>query len=328
MKRYWVLLACIICLTTSPSFGFGGYSTLITPIENSFYGVDYAEEKDEARLQRLEETVYGEAKTGDIKTRLNKLRNDISADLIGKEIEAKPDTFADDSPKTAYSDSYTDRQTPKEPTVYKEDSSVSYPVVDTMEQIVFKKEYKNSDINNRLTKLEQEVYKQIYPSDDLYTRVDRLKKSLLIEEDKYLANYQDVFSDDNPTYQDFEDYKPNYNRNYNNNAQQYYSFGGNNSNDNNYYNNNKTVSLDDIEKSVLKRRYKNDDTNTRLSRIENKLFQTDFQEDDDLTRMNRITMAHNAQKASNAYRGAGLQEKMATVMQIGMTVLMILAMVL
>ncbi len=235
MKRYWVLLICIICLTTSPSFAFGGYSALITPIENSFYGVDYAEEKDEVRLQRLEETVYGEAKSGDIKTRLNKLRNDISADLIGKEIEARPDTFADDSPKTAYSDSYTDRQTPKEPTVYKEDSSVSYPVVDTMEQIVFKKEYKNSDINNRLTKLEQEVYKQIYPSDDLYTRVDRLKKSLLIEEDKYLANYQDVFSDDNPTYQDFEDYQPNYNRNYN--TQQYYSYDNNGSN----YNNNKKL---------------------------------------------------------------------------------------
>ena len=322
MKRYWVLLICMICLTTSPSFAFGGYSALITPIENSFYGVDYAEEKDEVRLQRLEETVYGEAKSGDIKTRLNKLRNDISADLIGKEIEARPDTFADDSPKTAYSDSYTDRQTPKEPTVYKEDSSVSYPVVDTMEQIVFKKEYKNSDINNRLTKLEQEVYKQIYPSDDLYTRVDRLKKSLLIEEDKYLANYQDVFSDDNPTYQDFEDYQPNYNRNYN--TQQYYSYDNNGSN----YNNNKKLSLDDIEKSVLKKRYKNDDVNTRLSRIENKLFQTDFQEDDESTRLNRISMAHTAQKAANAYKGAGLQEKMATVMQIGMTVLMILAMVL
>ena len=322
MKCYWVLLICMICLTTSPSFAFGGYSALITPIENSFYGVDYAEEKDEVRLQRLEETVYGEAKSGDIKTRLNKLRNDISADLIGKEIEARPDTFADDSPKTAYSDSYTDRQTPKEPTVYKEDSSVSYPVVDTMEQIVFKKEYKNSDINNRLTKLEQEVYNQIYPSDDLYTRVDRLKKSLLIEEDKYLANYQDVFSDDNPTYQDFEDYQPNYNRNYN--TQQYYSYDNNGSN----YNNNKKLSLDDIEKSVLKKRYKNDDVNTRLSRIENKLFQTDFQEDDESTRLNRISMAHTAQKASNAYKGAGLQEKMATVMQIGMTVLMILAMVL
>lgn len=322
MKCYWVLLICMICLTTSPSFAFGGYSALITPIENSFYGVDYAEEKDEARLQRLEETVYGEAKTGDIKTRLNKLREDISADMIGKEIEARPDTFADDSPKTAYSDSYTDRQTPTEPTVYKEDSSVSYPVVDTMEQIVFKKEYKNSDINNRLTKLEQEVYKQIYPSDDLYTRVDRLKKSLLIEEDKYLANYQDVFSDDNPTYQDFEDYQPNYNRNYN--TQQYYSYDNNGSN----YNDNKKLSLDDIEKSVLKKRYKNDDVNTRLSRIENKLFQTDFQEDDESTRLNRISMAHTAQKASNAYKGAGLQEKMATVMQIGMTVLMILAMVL
>ena len=322
MKCYWVLLICMICLTTSPSFAFGGYSALITPIENSFYGVDYAEEKDEVRLQRLEETVYGKAKTGDIKIRLNKLREDISADMIGKEIEARPDTFADDSPKTAYSDSYTDRQTPKEPTVYKEDSSVSYPVVDTMEQIVFKKEYKNSDINNRLTKLEQEVYNQIYPSDDLYTRVDRLKKSLLIEEDKYLANYQDVFSDDNPTYQDFEDYQPNYNRNYN--TQQYYSYDNNGSN----YNDNKKLSLDDIEKSVFKNRYKNDDVNTRLSRIENKLFQTDFQEDDESTRLNRISMAHTAQKASNAYKGAGLQEKMATVMQIGMTVLMILAMVL
>lgn len=327
MKRCWLLIVCLICLTT-PSYGFGGYSALITPIENSFYGVDYAEEKDEVRLQRLEETVYGEAKSGDIKTRLNKLRQDISADLIGKEIEARPDTFADDSPKTAYSDSYTDRQTPKEPTVYKEDSSVSYPVVDTMEQIVFKKEYKNSDINNRLTKLEQEVYNQIYPSDDLYTRVDRLKKSLLIEEDKYLANYQDVFSDDNPTYQEFEDYQPTYRRDNNNTTQGYNSLGGNSSRYDYTYNDNKTISLDDIEKSVLKRRYKNDDINTRLSRIENKLFQTDFREDDDKTRLDRITMAHNAQKASNVYRGAGLQEKMATVMQIGMTVLMILAMVL
>ena len=53
-----------------------------------------------------------------------------------------------------------------------------------------------------------------------------------------------------------------------------------------------------------------------------------FQEDDESTRLNRISMAHTAQKASNAYKGAGLQEKMATVMQIGMTVLMILAMVL
>lgn len=326
MKCCWLLIICLICLTT-PSYGFGGYSALITPIENSFYGVDYAEEKDEIRLQRLEETVYGEAKSGDVKTRLNKLRQDISADLIGKEIEARPDTFADDSPKTTYSDSYTDRQTPKEPTVYKEDSSVSYPVVDTMEQIVFKKEYKNSDINNRLTKLEQEVYNQIYPSDDLYTRVDRLKKSLLIEEDKYLANYQDVFSDDNPNYQEFEDYQPNYHRD-NGTRQDYTGIGGNSSRYDYTYNDNKTVSLDDIEKSVLKRRYKNDDVDTRLSRIENKLFQTDFREDNNKTRLERITMAHNAQKASGGYRGAGLQEKMVTVMQIGMTVLMILAMVL
>lgn len=321
MKQYLVLILSLFCFFAVPCYGFGGYSALITPIENSFYGIDYAEEKDEIRLQRLEETVYGAPKSGDIKTRLSNLRKDISADLIGKEIDAKPDTFADESPKTSYSDSYTSREIPQQ-TTFKEDESVKYPVVDTMEQIVFKKEYKNSDINNRLTKLEQEVYNQIYPSDDLYTRVDRLKKSLLIEEDKYLANYQDVFDKDNPTYQDFENYTPNYNRN---NNQQYYSYNNNNSYDS--YSD-KQLSLDDIEKSVLKKRYKNDDINTRLSRIENKLFQTDFTEDDETTRLNRITMAHTAQKASNTYKGLALQEKMATVMQIGMTVLMILAMVL
>ena len=316
MKRYYVLLLTIFCLT-GISYAYGSYSAIITPIENSFYGIDYAEETDEKRLERLEETVYGTIQKGDIKKRIDKLKEDISADLIGKEIEARPDTFADDTPKMSSSNEKTQSQE-----IYKEDANISYPVVDTMENIVFKKQFKNSDINNRLTKLEAEVYNQTYNTDDLYTRVDRLKKTLLIEENPQLANFEDVFGDtDTPDYEDYKNYTPQYPRRTEN-------YGTTSKNYDNVSDEDLNMAIEKLEKGVLKRKYKNDDTNTRLSRIENKMFSTDFEEDDMNTRLNRIATAYQAQKASKKYTGLDLQEKLSTVMQIGMTVLIILAMVL
>lgn len=316
MKRYLITMAVIFCFSEI-SFAYGAYSAIITPIENSFYGIDYSEETDEKRLERLEETVYGTSKKGDIKTRINKLKEDISADLIGKEIEACPDTFADDSPKTSYYDNDNNKQK-----LYKEDSNISYPVVDTMENIVFKKQFKNSDINNRLTKLEAEVYNQTYNTDDLYTRVERLKKSLLIEENPQLAHFDDVFGNtDTPNYEDYENYTPKYprkNQTTEDNKQNYDNISESDLN----------LAIDKLEKAILKRKHKNDDNNTRLSRIENKMFSTDFEEDDTNTRLNRIATAYQAQKSSKKYMGFDLQEKLSTVMQIGMTVLFILAMVL
>ncbi len=315
MKKYLVLGIIIFCLSGT-SHAYGSYSAIITPIENSFYGIDYSEETDEKRLERLEETVYGKVQKGDIKTRINKLKEDISADMIGKEIEACPDTFADNSPKTSYTDESGNNKE-----IYKEDANISYPVVDTMENIVFKKQYKNSDINNRLTKLEAEVYNQTYNTDDLYTRVDRLKKTLLIEENPQLAHFNDVFGDtDNPRYEDYENYTPKYPRErQNNNNNQDYS---------NVSESDLDMAIEKLEKAILKKRHKNDDNNTRLSRIENKMFSTDFEEDDTNTRLNRIATAYQAQKSSKKYMGFDLQEKLSTVMQIGMTVLFILAMVL
>ncbi len=317
MKRYCVLGLIIFCLT-GISYAYGNYSAIITPIENSFYGIDYAEETDEKRLERLEETVYGTVQKGDIKKRINKLREDISADLIGKEIEARPDTFADDSPKTSYLNENNDKTE-----IYKEDENINYPVVDTMENIVFKKQFKNSNINNRLTKLESEVYNQVYPQEDLYTRVDRLKKTLLIEENPQLAHFDDVFGDtDTPNYEDYENYVPKYPRT---TQQPIYD---NNKDYSKVSDSDLNLAIEKLEKGILKRKHKNDDTNTRLSRIENKMFDTDFREDDTNTRLNRIATAYQAQKSSKKYMGLDLQEKLSTVMQIGMTVLLILAMVL
>ncbi|MBR1908709.1 hypothetical protein IJ818_07215 [bacterium] len=328
MKRYCVLGIIIFCLS-GVSYAYGSYSAVITPIENSFYGIDYAEEADEQRLERLEETVYGSAQKGDIKTRLNKLKKDISAELIGKEIEAKPDTFADDTPKTTY----TNTGSGKSQEIFKEDPNISYPVVDTMENIVFKKQFKNNDINNRLTKLESEVYNQVYPNEDLYTRVDRLKKTLLIEEIPQLAHYDDVFGDtDTPSYEDYENYVPTYPRAQNASSSDYdNSLGSSNYSNQDYGNVSESdlnLAIEKLEKAILKRKHKNEDNNTRLSRIENKMFSTNFEEDDTNTRLNRIATAYQAQKSSKKYMGMDLQEKLSTVMQIGMTVLFILAMVL
>jgi len=316
MKRYIITMLFIFCISEI-SYAYGSYSAIITPIENSFYGIDYSEETDEKRLERLEETVYGKSQKGELKTRIDKLKEDISAELIGKEIEAKEDTYADNTPKTSYTDSLGNRQE-----IYKEDSNISYPVVDTMENIVFKKQFKTSDINNRLTKLEAEVYNQTFNTDDLYTRVDRLKKTLLIEENPQLANFEDVFGDtDTPKYEDYENYTPKYPREN--------QLTGSNSRDfSQVSESDLNLAIEKLEKTILKRKYKNDDNNTRLSRIENKMFSTDYEEDDTNTRLNRIATAYQAQKSSKKYMGFDLQEKLSTVMQIGMTVLFILAMVL
>ena len=316
MKRYIITMLFIFCISEI-SYAYGSYSAIITPIENSFYGIDYAEETDEKRLERLEETVYGKSQKGELKTRIEKLKEDISSELIGKEIEACTDTFANDTPKSSSYEQNENKQT-----LYKEDSNISYPVVDTMENIVFKKQFKTSDINNRLTKLEAEVYNQTFNTDDLYTRVDRLKKTLLIQENPQLANFEDVFGDtDTPKYEDYENYTPKYPREN--------QLTGSNSRDfSQVSESDLNLAIEKLEKTILKRKYKNDDNNTRLSRIENKMFSTDYEEDDTNTRLNRIATAYQAQKSSKKYMGFDLQEKLSTVMQIGMTVLFILAMVL
>lgn len=315
MKKYLVVLVVLISSQINLC-AFAGYSAIMTKIENSFYGIDYAEETDIKRLERLEETVYGEIKQGDVKTRLNKLSSDISADMIGKEIEPSTDTYRDDSPK--YSDETLAESMP--------DSSANYPVIDTMEERIFKQTYKTSDIKNRITHLEKEVFNQIYTNEDLYTRVERLKSSILIEENPMLANYDDVFNRENPSMDDFYEYKPNYENNYEN------SYANAMPND---FSDKPKMSEKDmekiigkLEKKLLKQKYKDDTTEERLSRIEEEMFQTEFAGDDPQMRLERIATAYNAQKASTKYDSNKITRNMSTIMQIGMTVLMILAMVL
>ena len=93
--------------------------------KNNLFGFDYSKDSNQNRVSRLEKTIYGKTLTGDLAKRVKKLSADINADVIGLEIEPVKDTFLAEE-KT------------------KEDSSVSYPIVDEIEQKLFNTTYKNS----------------------------------------------------------------------------------------------------------------------------------------------------------------------------------------
>ena len=100
---------------------------VISKIENDIYGFDYTNDSTQNRVSRLEKTIYGKSSTGDINKRIKKLSGDISADVIGLEIPPVEDTFKE------------------EDTIA--DSSVSYPIVNEIEQKIFNQTYKNRDFH-------------------------------------------------------------------------------------------------------------------------------------------------------------------------------------
>ena len=90
----------------------------------------------------------------------------------------------------------------------------------------------------------------------------------------------------------------------------------------------KRTNLASIEKSMFKQAYNNDDMNNRLSRIESGMFGTTFENDAQQDRINRIASAYSAQKTAGTYDSNKFSQNMATAMQIGTLILMVLACVL
>ena len=98
----------IITLSILSVFGLpalaGPNTSTIEKLENSLYGFTYSGENENSRLDRLENSVYGTVSTKSATERVARLKKDMSADLIGQEIEPVEDTFADPQ------DSYAERE--------------------------------------------------------------------------------------------------------------------------------------------------------------------------------------------------------------------------
>ena len=136
------------------SFAQSQFSKTLSKIENSLFGIEYNTQSDEKRLSRIEEMIYGEKKSGDIKSRLAKLDKDASCNEMGCEIPPKRDTFDDDSDLQQNMNQGKEKiaQTFNEPEE-KEDANIEYPAVNSLEMSAFGKEYKNLDIKTRLSNL-------------------------------------------------------------------------------------------------------------------------------------------------------------------------------
>lgn len=317
----------ILTLSFILSFGFNNFAyassnaQIIEKLENSLYGFTYSGESENDRLDRLENSVYGAISSASTNDRISKLKQDMSADLIGQEIEPVEDTFAD----------------PQDPYLAEEPvaaSNVDYPAVNELEEMVFDKNFHGEDIKKRLSKLEMKTFGKEY-NDDLATRTDRLKaeikpKSLL---DNSIAQSSNSFYDDYvpPLSSDYQlqKYDPTDNYAYDSFNQRQMSMQ--NGSGNSYappVSFSKNYNLTSIEKGVLNQTFKNDTEENRIARLESAMFGTNFSEDNIETRKNRLSSAFNAQKTANKYDSNKFSQNMATAMQIGTIILMMLACIL
>lgn len=283
------------------------FSPSITKIEKSLFEIDYPNQSDEARLNRIEERIYGEISKKSTAQRLARLNNDISVDLLGKEIEPKEDTFADDT------DYYNRQPQPKE------EGNINYPIVNQLEQNVFNRDYKGVDIDKRLSALEQKIFKATY-KDDLHSRVERIKQAIMPQ--NKLAQHDDDYetgfgSDIDPSSLMSESTmsKPRYNQ-----SQSVL--------DDYPKSNDIGIKLAALEMSILKKAYADDSISNRLTRLERSVFQSEYSQDAPAERLDRLNSVQRAKKSSKKYDDNKFSQKMSTAMQIGAMILMVLACIL
>ena len=345
MKKFIIpaFLFCMLFVNSGDVFAQTQAQAQISKIEESLYGFSYGEESDSARLARLEQTVYGKTSAKSDAEKLKKLVKDVAADSIGKEITPVEDTFADNEPEYIYEE---------EPVAT---SDVSYPMVDEMERFVFKQSYPKQDIKTRISNLEKKSFNKTYPSDDLNTRVERLKAELNPQSSIASSSPQqeNVFYDDDtppltdymlgkyvpPGNFDYEAYNDMMNRRsagygtaygngYNSSYGNSFDSGFGNSFGSNSAPTPKKASLTTVEKKMLRQTFPNDTTENRLSRLETYMFGTQFSSDDVQTRLDRVSSAYQAQKSAGKYDSNKFTQNMATAMQIGTLILMVLACIL
>lgn len=324
MKKLIIFLSLMLCTQTAFA---GPNSTILDKIENSIFGFTYSNESENTRLNRIEENVYGKTSTGQTQTRVAKLKKDLAADLIGQEIEPKEDTFKQDEDSWVFA---------KEPV---ESSKIDYPVINELEQQVFKKEFKDQNIKTRLTNLENKTFGKNYENEDLSTRVDRLKAEIKpknfmankiaqqennfyngdigkLDQNYHLDQYgSDTFDYDSinrqrgmsyPDYAEYDDF----------------------SSSSNVFKPSKPLNISTIEKTLYKTKFENEPMQARLSRIESSVFGTVFANDSESERISRISSAINAQKSAKRYDSNKFGQNMATAFQIGTLILMVLACIL
>ena len=303
MKKFILIFSFLII--SNPCIA-SQYGAILDNLENSLYGFTYTTSDDASRLSRIEESVYGQSKPNkSVNERIASLKKDMSADLIGQEITPKEDTFAEDEYK--YNDKIAEEKMPPA------GANVDYPSVNELEQQIFKQQFKNQDLNSRLAKLEKEALGQTFETDAFSSRVERLQAKIKPE-----SLMENKIAQDEGTIPLDKDYRLS---GYEPPEFDYDAYNTRNKKS-------EKVNLASVEKSIFKHSFNNENMNNRLARLESTMFGTTFDSDTQEDRLRRISSAYKAQKTASRYDSNKFSQNMATAMQIGTILLMILACVL
>lgn len=291
MKKFYLIIYFIVLLLFVFNPVFASNNDVMTRIENNIYGFDYSKDNTQNRISRLEKTVYGKSSAGDINKRINKLSSDISADVIGLEIEPVKDTFLAEE-------------------YLKEDDTVSYPIVDEIEQRIFNRTYKNRDFHTRIVTIEKKLFGKIYDVEDYPQRMERITAKVMPEtisknEEEDFHKYNTI---DSETLSGTKRNRLNFPFGQKNYTRPYTNYG-----DMSRYSEN----IPD-----------NQQLSDELTQMEYDVFGTEFSNESTQNRIKRLNSVNKAKKSSKRYDSQKFSQHMSTAMEIGAMILMVLAMIL
>ena len=177
----------------------GAVLSQLDKIENKIFQHNYPKDTTAVRLERLENTVFGENKKGStservaaLVTAVPNLDNPPPASTISSETPAL-DNAAD-------TNSANKRAAAKPKQTGSEDDNGdgvgNYPAVTAMETKLLGKDYAKEPIKDRLARLEKKALGSVSTSDDLSERVDRLKEATGIDVARKPASLSDWMEDD------------------------------------------------------------------------------------------------------------------------------------
>ncbi|WP_373531790.1 hypothetical protein [Vampirovibrio sp.] len=209
-RNFWIRLV-LLCLATL-TLAFSGVTELsnalaapamsgtqqtqsVQILENTLFAIQYDQDPLEKRVGRLEETVFGQAQSGLLTARIDKLKTALSPSTLGplsakaeQKVVTKPlkanktsgntsnKTSANNKPVSPNNTSAQTTPTTQQALPAPEESD--YPTISQMEQKLFKQTYIKEDITLRLSRLEKEVFK-VPQTGDLANRMDNLRLVVL-----------------------------------------------------------------------------------------------------------------------------------------------------
>lgn len=303
MKKILLMYFVIQVLFCVPVFADD--LTNIATAEKEIFGVEYKDEAIQTRLSRIEKHLFGKVNQGTTQHRLNKISETSGIDFAPKMTKAE---------KQIAQAEYN-----------KEDTSVSYPVIDMMEEKIFNKNYQGENVYKRVSRLEEHAFGRASDG-ELSERTDKLKAKLLAiknEEEYNIQEYNQITQKPvtNPEYlTQTQEAEYNYRTAPYNKYNNYPTGAAANISDFEY-------ALTAAENMIFGKNYSEKSDSERLNKLENKIFKRTYT-GDKVSRLERVVSAATAKNSSNIYKENKLERYISTGIQVGSILLMILAMIL